>query len=305
LPSGSVVQKEGGSVLNIALHPLIIINISDHYTRARVQSTNKNPRVIGALMGVQSGRAVEIFNSFELVYTEVDKAVVIDTEYLKTKREQFSKVFPSYDLLGWYSTAVECVPSDIHIHNQFLEFNESPLYLLLDPIASRVSTKGLPISIFESELRIINEAPTMLFSKVEYKIETGEAERISVDHIAHLSSGGGGAGSQLTAHLLGMQNAVKMLNSKIKVLVQFLEAIDRGQIPMDHGVLRQIAGLCNLLPAIDTATFKEEFINEYNDALLVTYLASITKGTSITNDLVDRYNTAYDRHSRRRGFAFF
>jgi len=34
-----------------------------------------------------------------------------------------------------------------------------------------------------------------------------------------------------------------------------------GQVKPDHGLLRQIAGLCNLLPAIDTDAFKEDFLN--------------------------------------------
>jgi len=304
---GSVIEKEGGSALNISLHPLVIINISDHATRARMQSDGKSaqPRVLGALFGVQSGRNVEIFNSFELVYTEVEGALVIDTDYVKTKQEQFSLVFKTYDLLGWYSTGSECKPKDIEIHQQFLPFNESPLYLLLDPIASKINTRGLPITLYESELRIINDEPTMLFSKVHYKIETGEAERIAVDHVAHVTPTGGEAGSQLTAHLMGTHNAIKMLHTKIKILKRFLEATATGEVKVDHGLLRQIAGLCNLLPAIDTEAFKEDFLNEYNDALLVTYLSSITKGASIINDMVDRYNTAYDRQGRRRGFGFF
>jgi len=303
---GSVIEKEGGSALTISLHPLVIINISDHATRAKMQGDGKSqPRVIGALFGVQSGRNIEIFNSFEIVYTVVEGSIIVDSEYVKAKQEQFSQVFKTYDILGWYSTGSECKPKDIEIHNQFLPFNESPLYLLLDQVASKVATKGLPITIFESELRIINDEPTMLFSKVSYKIETGEAERISVDHVAHVMASGGEVGSQLTAHLMGTHNAIKMLHTKIKTLVKFLEATVKGDIKPDHGLLRQIAGLCNLLPAIDTAAFREDFINEYNDALLVTYLSSITKGASVINELVDRYNTAYDRHSRRRGFGFF
>jgi len=304
---GSVIEKEGGSALNISLHPLVIINISDHATRARMQSTDgkSQPRVLGALFGVQSGRNVEIFNSFEIVYTDVEGALVIDTEYVKAKQEQFSLVFKNYDLLGWYSTGSECKPKDIEIHQQFIPFNESPLYLLLDPIASKINTRGLPITLYESELRIINDEPTMLFSKVQYKIETGEAERIAVDHVAHVMPTGGEAGSQLTAHLMGTHNAIKMLHTKIKILKRFLEATAKGEVKADHGLLRQIAGLCNLLPAIDTEAFKEDFLNEYNDALLVTYLSSITKGASIINDMVDRYNTAYDRQGRRRGFGFF
>jgi len=299
-----VIQKEGGSALEIALHPLILINISDHYTRARVEGrlSSDDSRVIGVLFGQQNGRKIEIFNSFEIVFDEIDGAVIIEPEYLKTKEEQLKKVFPDYDVLGWYSTGTHSRRSDLEIHNQFMEFNESPLFLLLDTVAAKVNTKGLPITIFESELRMVNDEPTLLFAKVPYKIETGEAERISVDHVAHLSAGGN-EGSQLTAHLIGIHNAIKMLHSKIKILTEFVKLSSEGSLPFDHSLLREIAALCNLLPAIDTRSFKEDFINEYNDALLVTYLATITKGASVINDLVERYNTAYDRH-RRRGFGF-
>jgi len=259
-------------------------------------------------MGIQSGRSLEITNSFELVYTVIDGLPVIDTEYLTTKKEQFLTVpvFKDHDILGWYSTGSECKPADIQIHNQFISFNESPLYLVLDPIVTG-TTKGLPVQIFESELRIINDEPTFLFSKVQYRVETGESERIAVDHVARVSASGVAEGSLLTAHLLGYFNAIKMLHGKIKNLSAYIHAVEKGEIPADHSLLRQVATLCNLLPAIDTSSFKEEFTNEYNDTLLVTYLASITKGTSITNELVDRYNVAYDRQSRRGrgGLGFF
>jgi len=288
------------------LHPLVILNISDHYTREKVENTTKkNPRIIGALMGIQSGRNLEINNSFELIYTEVEGAIVIDTTYLTSKQTQFKQVFPTSDLLGWYSTGSECKTSDIQIHSQFLQFNESPLYLLLDPIASSIS-RELPLTMFESELRIIDDEPTTLFSKVSYKIEPEVAERIAVDHVAHTSVAGTAEGSQLSLQLAGMQNAIKMLNMRTKIIKEYLEATAKGEIPKDHGLLRQTVGIVNLLPAIDTPKFKEEFLNEYNDALLVTYLSSITKGACIVNDLVDRYNTAYDRHARRsRGMGFY
>lgn len=57
--------------------------------------------------------------------------------------------------------------------------------------------KELPISIYESELHVIQDNPTLLFVKVPYKIETGEAERISVDHIARISPSGSGSTSSL------------------------------------------------------------------------------------------------------------
>ncbi len=90
-PNKTVVEKEGvGGALQIDLHPLVIINISDHYTRAKVGGTTPGapPRVIGALLGIQNGRNIEISNSFELVYHNLSGAVVVDMEYLKSKQEQ-------------------------------------------------------------------------------------------------------------------------------------------------------------------------------------------------------------------------
>lgn len=289
-----------GSALQIDLHPLVIINVSDHYTRAKVQNDDKNPRVIGAMLGVQSGRHVEIFSSFELVYTLESGKIEIDKQYFKDKSEQFKKVFSKYDFLGWYSTGDKVLGSDVEIHKQITEFNESPLYLLLDPIAATKS-KDLPITIYESELHIVDDIPKIAFVGVAYKIETGEAERIAVDHIAHVTAATT-AGSMLTTHLQGMGNAIKMLTLRITVLMNYLEGTKKGQVTVDHSLLRHIGALCDQLPAIDTQQFKGDFISEYNDALLVTYLASITKGASQVNDLVDKFNLISDRHSRRRFF---
>lgn len=302
-----VIEKEGGGgALQIDLHPLVIINISDHFTRAKVEATNTNPhpRVIGALLGVQNGREIEISNSFELTYNTVEGNVVVDTEYLKSKQEQFKKVFPTNDFLGWYSTGTAGVQvSDVAIHKQFLEVNESPIYLVLDSVAAyAATTRDLPISIYESELHVIQDKPTTFFVKVPYRIQTGEAERIGVDHVARMTPSGGAEGSQLTSHLMGLHNAVKMLNSRVKTLHTFLGAIEEGKIPINHGILRQTASLCNILPAIDTQVFKEDFMKEYNDVLLVTYLAGITKGTTAINDLVDKYNVTYEKQTRRRGY---
>jgi len=301
----AVLEKEGGGgALQIDLHPLVIINISDHYTRAKVESNaNPPPRVIGALLGVQNGRNIEIFNSFELVYHTLEGNIVIDTDYMKAKQEQFKKVFPTNDFLGWYSTSSGVAVSDLAIHKQFLEINESPIYLALDAAAAFLaSTRDLPITIFESEIHVVQDQPTMLFVKVPYRLQTGEAERIGVDHVARVTPTGGAEGSQLTTHLMGLHNAVKMLNARVKTLHAFCTATNEGKIAPDHGILRQIASLCNVLPAIDTGVFNEDFLKEYNDVLLVTYLAGITKGTSAINDLVDKYNITYERHTRRRGY---
>ncbi|CAM6033028.1 unnamed protein product [Sphagnum compactum] len=293
------------SGLTFKLHPLVIVNLSDHYTRIKAQSGSSSPlpRVYGCVLGVQTGRTVEIFNSFELHYDATQN--VLDRAFLESKQEQYKKVFPKYDVLGWYSTGSDIQDSDMLIHKSLTDINESPVYLLLNPAINHAQ-KDLPIAIFESELHVIEGVPSLIFVNASYTIETVEAERISVDHVAHIKpSDGNSAATQLAAHLTGMHSAIKMLNSRIRVLHHHLVSIQKGEAPYDHSLLRQVSSLIRRLPAIDSSRFQDDFLMEYNDTLLMTYLATITKCSSTMNELVDKFNTAYDKQNRRGGRSTF
>jgi hypothetical protein len=50
-----------------------------------------------------------------------------------------------------------------------------------------------------------------------------------------------------------------------------------GEAPYDHSLLRQVSSLVRRLPAIDSSRFQDDLVMEYNDTLLMTYLATITK----------------------------
>ena len=115
------------SNLNITLHPLVVINISDHYTRARAQAavapapgggaaSSTPPCVYGAVLGEQVGRRVELANSFELKVAKAPNGTdVIDMEYLRMRLDQYKKTYPKYDMLGWYCTRGELLPSDLEL----------------------------------------------------------------------------------------------------------------------------------------------------------------------------------------------
>lgn len=61
------VQGDESSGYDVRIHPLVLMNISDHYARRFVQSEGKVCRVVGALFGQQAGRKVEITNSIEIM----------------------------------------------------------------------------------------------------------------------------------------------------------------------------------------------------------------------------------------------
>ncbi|CAI7813703.1 unnamed protein product [Closterium sp. NIES-54] len=414
------------SGLTFKLHPLVIVNMSDHYTRVKAQQGGLPSRVVGCLLGMQSGRVVEIFNSFEVIYEarggdgagsssnppeamdggSGEPEIVIDRSFLAVKMEQYKKVFPKYDVLGWYSTGTDVRPADMHVHKALMDINESPIYLLLNP-AINPAGKDLPISIFESELHVIDGVPSLIFVSSTYTIETVEAERISVDHVAHIKpSDGSSAATHLAAHLTGMHSAIKMLTTRVRLLHSHLAAMESGKprdnpaqtkpnlsqakpnlsqakpnlsqakpnlsqakssqaqtnivqhpltfsfspslpaplpnlfsqspflhfsplaavsyripflplvlpfppppptraVPYDHSVTRQVSSLIRRLPAVDSDRFHRHFLTEFNDTLLMTYLASITKSTNTINELVDLFDVVYDKQSRRAARTAF
>ncbi|XP_010252870.1 PREDICTED: COP9 signalosome complex subunit 6a-like [Nelumbo nucifera] len=310
------MASSSGSGLTFKLHPLVIVNISDHYTRVKSQaqpphsSSNggwspppQPPRVFGCVIGIQRGRTVEILNSFELLYDPSTES--LDRSFLEKKQELYKKVFPNFYILGWYSTGSDVQESDMHIHKALMDINESPVYVILNPAINH-SQKDLPVTIYESELHVIDGIPQLIFVRSSYTIETVEAERISVDHVAHLKpSDGGSAATQLAAHLTGIHSSIKMLNSRIRVLHNYLLTMQRGDIPLEDSLLRQVSSLLRRLPAIESGKFRDDFQMEYNDTLLITYLAMLTNCSSTMNELVDKFNTAYDRHSRRGGRMAF
>mmetsp|Transcript_40628 Transcript_40628/g.104022 ORF Transcript_40628/g.104022 Transcript_40628/m.104022 type:complete len:307 (-) Transcript_40628:189-1109(-) len=295
-------NKQSSSGLEFRLHPLVLINVSDHFTRTKANVDDAPSRVLGCLLGSHTGRVVEISNSFELQYNADGGEVRLDKEFLATKQDQYKKVFPTIDVVGWYSSGSELQDEDMQIHKLMMETNESPVFLMLNPRIDPAA-KDLPIALYESELHFIDGCSSVVFVSATYSIETSEAERIAVDQVAKILPSGTSSGSDhLSAHYTALHSAMKMLNSRVGALLRVLQDMKSGAMPYDHALVRQITALVRMLPSIQTQAFKEEFLTEYTDSQLVIYLASLTKSACTLNEVVDKYSLAYEKTSRgRRG----
>lgn len=302
-PNVMATQGTTGSV-SISLHPLVIMNVSEHWTRVRAQE-GKPLQVLGAIIGIQKGRNIEVMNSFELVFNIVDGDIIIDREYYNTKEEQFKQVFSDMDFLGWYTTGDAPNESDIKVHKQLCEINESPIYLKLNPLAGH--TDQLPVSLYESVIDLINGEATVLFVELQYTLATEEAERIGVDHVARVSGTEGTDNSTVAEHLQSQHSAIKMLHSRVKLILEYIKAVQAGEEEKNHEVLREAYSLCHRLPVLNTDRFKEDFYNQCNDVSLMTYLGTLTKGCDSVNQFVNKFNVLYDRQGmgrRMRGLFF-
>ena len=222
-------------------------------------------------------------------------------------------MFPTLELVGWYSTGSDIHPSDMSIHKSIASINENPLYLLFDTEMRSAETKQLPVYVFESEVRLAGgdaakadtseaalQGSSLVFTKSSYVIETVEAERIAVDQVAKIDPGSTQPNSvnRLSSHLTGIHSAIKMLNARIRVIHGFLVDTRSGKIPTDHELLQQIASVAHGLPAAQSRDFRDEFVREHNDTMLITYLATMTKGTSDLDSVIDKISVVYDKKQK-------
>jgi COP9 signalosome complex subunit 6 len=81
-----VLPSTTTSGLSTALHPLAILSISEHFTRRKLETEAVLPFTLGALLGTQNGREVEIVNTFELAMD--DNGQTIDHSFLVNRRDQ-------------------------------------------------------------------------------------------------------------------------------------------------------------------------------------------------------------------------
>lgn len=213
-------HKTSETGLQVHLHPLVLLTVSDHVTRHI--SRRRDGPIVGALLGRQYGREISLEFAFECDTVEgINDPFLLNESWFKDRLQQYKDVHkaPPLELVGWFTTAPETGPEYPHvpIHQQILrDYNETAVLLAFHPSAvSEGSAVGgkLPLTIYESvyetvtpeghypgqyyvkmEIEDEDSSPglhlELRFRELPYFVETGEAEMIGVDSVAR---GGGNA----------------------------------------------------------------------------------------------------------------
>jgi hypothetical protein len=83
-------QKSSDSGLQVALHPLVLLTISDYITRHTLRQ-QKGP-VVGGLLGQQNGREITIEHAFECLLAEAEDEIVLNQTWFEERLQQ-SKIY--------------------------------------------------------------------------------------------------------------------------------------------------------------------------------------------------------------------
>jgi COP9 signalosome complex subunit 6 len=79
-------QKSSDSGLQIALHPLVLLTISDYITRHTLRQ--QTGPIVGALLGQQNGREITIEHAFDCALVEKDDEIILNQAWFEDRLQQ-------------------------------------------------------------------------------------------------------------------------------------------------------------------------------------------------------------------------
>jgi len=212
-------------------------------------------------------------------------------EYFVRKQAHYKNVFREHDVVGWYTAPRIASHEANHASLVAKLGNPDLVSLVLDPSTS-MDGDALPFSA------------SLAGSEIPVTVVSTPAEKIGIDHIARVVPQGESASKQLTSHLGGVHGSIEKLSEGIEIICEYLQGVKSGKIKKDQALLRQVQSLCNRLNVCKTEESPQALLTEYNDVLLVTYLASLSKTCNTSNEVVEKFNTAYEKQQRDRHRPF-
>ena len=309
---------------------LAIVSISELHTRA-----NGASRTAGLLLGRQRGLQVDVLGACALD-TESWKSEAF------ARKMALYRSSMGWETIGWFltSTDVDHDPNEkdgkyavMELHNDlFVEYsgNQAPLYISFNPDAGDVAGE-LSLRVFESSLMMMGASgatrPKMVQKSYVVRASPWEsavgayAKRELLPSSSSSSSDGAGAGaataavaldaeastdSSVARRMVEIQRALRILNGRVKKLRAFIARVEGGGVAGEEALplVRLAASICHRLPVLDTRDFKAELRAEYTDAMLITYLATITKSQLAVSAVLDKSERAFGSSGRGGGMGF-
>ena len=225
--------KSSDSGIRAALHPLVLLTISDYITRHTL--THQAQPIVGALLGQQNGREITIEVAYDVRLAppsgkDQSPGWQLDDGFFAARLAQYKEVYkaPALDLVGWWTVSPATGPGAevLGVHRHVLHsYNEAALLLAFCPETVKRAADAqqqqlggkLPLTIYETvyesgrrgdadadamQVEGESEPLEMRFKELGYDIATGEAEMIGVDTVARSSgnaTAGEGGGSKTAA----------------------------------------------------------------------------------------------------------
>jgi COP9 signalosome complex subunit 6 len=198
---------------------------------------------------------------------------------------------------------------------------------------------ALPLTVYETLLSEGGGGGGSAFVNASFELETHEPERIAVEKVFNTQSSSAAASAQqkdsssdiddkkqqhhrddkkdsskpsyvrppseLEVQLTSLQSSIRSMNVRMSILLEFLQKVERGELPPDNALLRSIDGLLQQLPLV-LAALKEgtgsggkkkkpldELENDFTDTMLLSYLTTVAKTAKSVHMYSEKFHGAF------------
>ena len=94
---------------------------------------------------------------------------------------------------------------------------------------------------------------------------------------------------------------------RVRLILDYVRAVEAGELPHNHEIMRQAKALSDRLPVLESGRFQPDFYEQCNDGALVTYLGSVMKSCNGLNQFIGKFNVIHQKQGggrRMRGLFF-
>ena len=312
--------------------------MSDQYTRITCggSALSKDAPVVGLLFGHSLKDGLQV--------VDADDIPTDRSEAAKSQVSLHHAVFPLHEVVGWYRVGNSEEPTgedlrltqDLKAHYQ--EEADKPFVFSLLQVKSTNEGKEdpnmkddgndddeLPLNLYEIQ---VNEKSAVLVGVENWSLQTSEAERIAVERVvreqpqqdlnAAAKSGpeGGDKAEAAVAqpspynnYMSTVQSSLQAMDDRIKIIIEYLERMGKGEIPPNYSLLRQIQGLTLQLGPLQQASSSPSLKQapSAKDAELLSHLAAIAKTVQSVHSYTEKFRTLHENRPSggregRRGY---
>ncbi|KAJ6186314.1 hypothetical protein N7519_007615 [Penicillium mononematosum] len=285
---------------SVTVAPLVLLSVADHYGRT-AKGTRK--RVVGVLLGENSGDNVRVSNSFAVPFEEDEKdpsVWFLDHNFIESMRDMFKKINAREKLVGWYHSGPKLRASDLEINELFKKYTPNPLLVIVDVQPKEV---GVPTDAYFAVDEIKDDGTTTsrTFVHTPSIIEAEEAEEIGVEHLLRdiRDVAVGTLSTRITSQLQSLQG----LHLRLRDIGQYLQKVLDKELPVNHAILGNLQDVFNLLPNLSTPPATQRSSGQEtqienselaramsvktNDQLMAIYISSLIRAITAFHDLID------------------
>mmetsp|Transcript_40672 Transcript_40672/g.112963 ORF Transcript_40672/g.112963 Transcript_40672/m.112963 type:complete len:332 (-) Transcript_40672:96-1091(-) len=278
----------------VVVHPLVLLNVVDHYNRVAKDTKN---RVVGVLLGETFKGKLDITNSFAVPFEEDAKdpeTWFLDHQYLDKMFSMFEKVSAREKIVGFYSTGPKIRAADIRIDEGFRKLHPTPALVIVDV---RPDVDSMPTKAYISQETVAEGGSEThrVFQHVPCEVGAYEAEEVGVEHLLRdINDPSVTVLAEEVRHKLG---ALRVLAERLREMGTYLGNVLEGRLPPNNAILYNMQTILNLLPNLTVDKLVRSMLVKSNDMHLILYISSVIRAVLALHDLVNnkfRFRDMYD-----------